>query len=358
MQNNLIEIKNLFIEYKVEGALQEKKTVHAVNDLSLDIKQGEILSIAGESGCGKSTLAKAVLQLIDVKSGEILLWEKGKGKREKEDVKCHCEEGQSPDALPNQKVLNVPFDERKIQEKIDILKLNKKELKAFRKGAQIIFQNPYSSLNPKMKIYDILEEPLIINEKSFTKAQRLERVVETIKQVGLDESVLSLYPHEFSGGQRQRIAIARSLILKPKFIVADEPVSALDVSIQAQIINLLNELKEKFNLTFLFISHDLSVIKYLSDRVAIMYLGEIVELGTSEEIFNTPKHPYTQALLSANPGNKGEKIILKGELPSPTNLPAGCKFHTRCPHVMEVCKTVVPNKTTFSDSHCAYCHLY
>lgn len=320
MQENFIEIKNLFIEYKVEGAMQEKKTVHAVNDLSLDIKRGEILSIAGESGCGKSTLAKAVLRLIDSKSGEILL--------------------------------NL------IDYKIDILGLNKKDLKEFRKNSQIIFQNPYSSLNPKMKIYDILEEPLIVNEKSLNKAQRRERVVETIKQVGLDESVLALYPHEFSGGQRQRIAIARSLILKPEFIVADEPVSALDVSIQAQIINLLNDLKEKFNLTFLFISHDLSVIKYLSDRVAIMYLGEIVELGTSDEIFNTPKHPYTQALLSANPANKGEKIILKGELPSPTDLPAGCKFHTRCPHVMEVCKTVVPPRTDFSDTHCAYCHLY
>lgn len=320
MQNNLIEIKNLFIEYQVEGAMQEKTTVHAVNDLSLDIRQGEILSIAGESGCGKSTLAKAILRLIDSKSGEIVLVEGYK--------------------------------------KQNVLNLNKKELKEFRKGAQIIFQNPYSSLNPKMKIYDILEEPLIINEKSLTKAQRRERVVETINQVGLDESVLSLYPHEFSGGQRQRIAIARSLILKPKFILADEPVSALDVSIQAQIINLLNDLKEKFNLTFLFISHDLSVIRYLSDRVAIMYLGEIVELGTSDEIFNNPKHPYTQALLSANPGNKGEKIILKGELPSPTNLPEGCKFHTRCPHVMEVCKTVMPSRTDFSDAHCAYCHLY
>lgn len=337
MQSNLIEIKNLFIEYKVEGAMQEEKTVHAVNGLSLEIKQGEILSIAGESGCGKSTLAKAVLRLIDSKSGEILLSEEERGKSKESRVGL----------LSHQHEIGH-----------DILKLNKKELKEFRQNAQIIFQNPYSSLNPKMKIYDILEEPLIINEKSLTKSQRRERVIETIKQVGLDESVLPLYPHEFSGGQRQRIAIARSLILKPDFIVADEPVSALDVSIQAQIINLLNELKEKFNLTFLFISHDLSVIKYLSDRVAIMYLGEIVELGTSEEIFNSPKHPYTQALLSANPGNKGEKIILKGELPSPTDLPAGCKFHTRCPHVMEVCKTVVPKRTDFSDSHFAYCHLY
>lgn len=321
---NLIEIKNLFVEYKTESALKEHKNVFAVNGLSLEIKQGEILSIAGESGCGKSTLAKAILRLVDVKSGEVLVM----------------------DGLTE-----------------NVLNLNKKELKKFRQKAQIIFQNPYSSLNPKMKIYDILKEPLIVNKeleslKSLKKQDIDKIILDTIKQVGLDESVLSLYPHEFSGGQRQRIAIARALVLKPQFIVADEPVSALDVSIQAQIINLLNELKEKFNLTFLFISHDLNVIKYLSDRVGIMYLGEIVEIGTSEEIFDTPKHPYTQALLSANPGNKQDKIILKGDLPSPSNLPSGCKFHTRCPYVMEICKTVVPNVTKFSETHCAYCHLY
>lgn len=324
MQNNLIEIKNLFVEYKTESALKEHKKVFAVNDLSLDIKKGEIFSIAGESGCGKSTLAKAILRLVDVKSGEI-------------------------------------FVVNDINE--NILNLDKKELKKFRQKAQIIFQNPYSSLNPKMKIYDILKEPLIVNKelaslKGLNKKEIDKIIIDTIKQVGLSESVLSLYPHEFSGGQRQRIAIARALVLKPQFIVADEPVSALDVSIQAQIINLLNDLKEKFNLTFLFISHDLSVIKYLSDRVGIMYLGEIVEKGTSEEIFNTPKHPYTQALLSANPGNKEEKIILKGDLPSQSDLPSGCKFHTRCPYVMEVCKTVVPAVTNFSETHCAYCHLY
>lgn len=320
MQNNLIEIKNLFVEYKTQGVLQKQKNVFAVNDLSLNIKQGEIFSLAGESGCGKSTLAKSILKLVDVKKGEIY-YDTGDGK-------------------------------------YDIINLAGKELKWFRQTAQIIFQNPYSSLNPKMKIHDILKEPLIINEKSLTKEQINERIVSTIKQVGLSENVLSLYPHEFSGGQRQRIAIARALILNPRFIVADEPVSALDVSIQAQIINLLNELKTKFNLTFLFISHDLSVIKYLSDRVGIMYLGEVVELGTSDEIFNNPKHPYTQALLSANPGNKEEKIILKGDLPSPTDLPSGCKFHTRCHKVMEICKTVVPERTVFSETHCAYCHLY
>lgn len=321
--NNLLEIKNLFVEYKTQGILKKHKNVYAVNGISLDIKQGEIFSIAGESGCGKSTLAKAILRLVETKSGEILIGERGKGKGEK-----------------------------------NILSLNKKELKTFRQSAQIIFQNPYSSLNPKMKIYDILKEPLIINKKELSKEEMHERIIETIKQVGLDENALKLYPHEFSGGQRQRIAIARALILKPKFIVADEPVSALDVSIQAQIINLLNDLKTQFNLTFLFISHDLSVIKYLSDRVGIMYLGEIVEIGTSEEVFSTPKHPYTEALLSANPGNKKEKIILKGDLPSPTDLPSGCKFHTRCPKAMAICKTVAPRTTKFSQTHCASCHLY
>lgn len=326
IQMNLIEIKNLFIEYKIDkGGLHEQKTVFAVNGLSLQIQKGEIFAIAGESGCGKSTLAKALLRLVDIKSGEILY------------------------NLGNAK--------------LNVVHLVKNDLKKFRQKAQIIFQNPYSSLNPKMKIYDILKEPLIINKeleslKSLKKQDLDKIIIDTIKQVGLDESVLSLYPHEFSGGQRQRIAIARALVLNPEFIVADEPVSALDVSIQAQIINLLNDLKQKFNLTFLFISHDLSVIKYLSDRVAIMYLGEIVEIGTSEEIFNSPKHPYTDALLSANPGNKKEKIILKGDLPSPSAPPSGCKFHTRCPKVMEICKTVNPATTCFSETHCACCHLY
>lgn len=323
--SNLIEIKDLFVEYKTEGVMKEQKNVFAVNGISLNIKKGEIFSIAGESGCGKSTLAKAVLKLVDVKSGEVFLNEIG--------------------------------------ENVNILGLNKKDLKKFRSNAQIIFQNPYSSLNPKMKIYDILKEPLIVNKnlehlRNLKKNEIDKIIIDTIKQVGLSESSLGLYPHEFSGGQRQRIAIARALILNPEFIVADEPVSALDVSIQAQIINLLNDLKEKFNLTFLFISHDLNVIKYLSDRVGIMYLGEIVEIGTSDEIFNSPKHPYTQALLSANPGNKKDKIILKGDLPSASNLPTGCKFHTRCPHVMDICINTDPNVTEFSESHCACCHLY
>lgn len=321
MSENLLKIKDLYVDYTTKkGILGTPKTVHAVNNVTLDIKKGEILAIAGESGCGKSTLAKTVMKLVDAKSGEILLDDKN--------------------------ILAIKSQE---------------DLKNFYKQVQIIFQNPYSSLNPKMKIGQILKEPLEINT-DLNKSEINKIVEEKISKVGLDKNSLNLYPHEFSGGQRQRIAIARSLILNPKFIIADEPVSALDVSIQAQIINLLKELKEDFNLTFLFISHDLSVIKYISDRIAVMYLGEIIEIGQTSEIFEAPKHPYTQALLSAvpelNPQNAKEKVHLKGELPSPENLPHGCKFHTRCPYVMDKCKTEQPQTTSFSKSHNCKCFLY
>lgn len=318
---NLLEIKNLNVSYKTKkGLIGKIQTVHAVNNVSLDIQKGEILAIAGESGCGKSTLAKAIMKLVQSDSGEIL--------------------------LNGENVLNLKHN---------------KDLKKFYQKVQMIFQNPYSSLNPKMKIGEILKEPLIINT-NLKKEEITKIVEEKIKKVGLDKSALNLYPHEFSGGQRQRIAIARSLILNPEFIIADEPVSALDVSIQAQIINLLKQLKEDFNLTFLFISHDLSVIKYLSDRIAIMYLGEVVEIGRTEEIFKNPKHPYTKALLSSvpelNPQDEKERIHLQGELPSPENLPTGCKFHTRCPYVMEICKTSTPQIKEFSDTHNCKCFLY
>ena len=319
MSENLAEIKNLYIEYKTDkGIFGGTKTIHAVNGVNLEIKRGEILAIAGESGCGKSTLAKAIIKLEPAKSGEII------------------------------------FDNQ------NMLEMNSAELKNFRRNVQMIFQNPYSSLDPKMKIYNTLKEPLKINtDLSDNEIDKI--VTETACKVGLDKECLSLYPHEFSGGQRQRIAIARALVLNPEFVLADEPVSALDVSIQAQIINLLKELKENYNLTFMLITHDLSVIKYLADRVAIMYLGEIVEIGTVDEIFNNPKHPYTKALLSAIPklGNEGaEKILLKGELPSPSNPPAGCKFHTRCPYVMRKCKEKEPEVTKISDGHCVKCFLY
>lgn len=318
---NLAEIKNLEVTYQTKkNAFGGMQTVFAVNGVSLDIKKGEILAIAGESGCGKSTLAKAIMKLVESKSGKILI------------------NGQN------------------------ILTISKREdLKSFYQKVQMIFQNPYSSLDPKMKIGDILKEPLEIN--TDLKNDEINKIIEEkIEKVGLDKTCLNLYPHEFSGGQRQRIAIARSLILNPEFIIADEPVSALDVSIQAQIINLLKQLKEDFNLTFLFISHDLSVIKYLSDRIAIMYLGEIVEIGKTEEIFTNPKHPYTKALLSAVPEldtqNSKEKIQLTGELPSPENLPQGCKFHTRCPYVMDKCACKTPDTVEFSPSHNCKCFLY
>lgn len=312
----LIKIKDLFVEYQTtKGILGAKKTIHAVNGVSLDIHKGEILALAGESGCGKSTIAKAILRLESSKSGEVLI----SGK--------------------------------------NILSLNKKDLKEFRKHAQMVFQNPYASLNPKMKIIDILKEPLEINT-DYSKNKIEEIIKEKIKLVGLDESCLELYPHEFSGGQRQRIAIARALVLNPEFIIADEPVSALDVSIQAQVINLLKELKEKYNLTIILITHDMSVIQYLADRVAIMYLGEIVESGKTEDIFSSPLHPYTKALLSSVPqiDKTGKRTILKGELPSPENLPSGCKFHTRCPRVMDKCKNCFPEEK--GSSHKVKCFLY
>ena len=321
MRDNLFEIKDLEVTYQTKkNVFGGSKTVYAVNKVNLEIKKGEILAIAGESGCGKSTLAKTLIKLLTPKNGEILL------------------DGQDIQSIKT-----------------------KEDIRNFYKKVQVIFQNPYSSLNPKMKIGDILKEPLVINTK-YTKEKIQSIIEDKIKKVGLDTNCLTLYPHEFSGGQRQRIAIARALILEPEFIIADEPVSALDVSIQAQIINLLKELKDDFNLTFLFISHDLSVIKYLSDRIAIMYLGEIVEIGNTEEIFSDPKHPYTKALLSSvpelNPQKEKNQVELKGELPSPEKIPTGCKFHTRCPFVMDICKSQVPEQTNFNKSHSCKCFLY
>lgn len=318
---SLLETDELYVEYTSKKSFSEKEEIiRAVNGINLDVRRGEVLSIAGESGCGKSTLAKAIMKLTNVKSGEIVF------------------EGQN--------VINIK---------------SKSELKNFYRKIQMIFQNPYSSLNPKMKIWEILSEPLKINTKLSKK--EIKRVVEEkISQVGLDKSVLDLYPHEFSGGQRQRIAIARALVLEPELIIADEPVSALDVSIQAQIINLIKTLKENYNLTFLFISHDLSVIRYISDRIVIMYLGEIVELGLTEEIFQNPKHPYTAALLNSVPQINSclqkTPTTMQGELPSPKNLPQGCKFHTRCPYAMDKCKIESPEEKYFSDFHTCKCFLY
>lgn len=317
----LFEIKQLNMHYPIVDGLMGniKGYVYALNNVNLDIYENEILGLVGESGSGKSTLGNCILKLITPSSGEVI------------------------------------FNNENILDK------KKKELKEFRKNAQLIFQNPYMSLNPRMKIYDILKEPFTINGIKDKKLIN-EKIKKIVSLIGMQEEVLNRYPHEFSGGQRQRIAIARAIILNPQFIVADEPVSALDVSIQAQIVNLLLELKQHLNLTMLFISHDLSVIKYISDRIAVMYLGEIVEIADKETLFNEHKHPYTEALLNAVPtiseDKKNKKIILSGDIPSPQNLPKGCKFHTRCPYVMDKCKCEAPQLNELLSGHKVRCFLY
>ncbi len=317
----LVEIKKLKKNYPLQSDFcnwtAKKEYIKALNGVNLDIYKGEILGLVGESGCGKSTLGKAVLRLIN--SEGMIFYENE----------------------------NIPD-------------FNQKELKNFRKKAQMIFQNPYSSLDPRMTIYKLLREPIVVHgtrDKSIIN-QKIHRI---INLVGLSQDDLKRYPHEFSGGQRQRIAIARALILEPDFLVADEPVSALDVSIQAQIITLLKELKDKLDLTILFISHDLGVVKYLCDRIAVMYLGDIVEIANSDELFNNPKHPYSQALISAVPTirkTETKMINLKGDIPSPKNPPSACKFHTRCPYASEICSQKEPETIKISDSHYVKCHLY
>ena len=318
----LLEIKDLNMYYPVQSGFwgTSKEYIHALNGINLDIYKGEILGLVGESGCGKSTLGKSVLRLI------------------------------APEGF-------VFFKEE------NVLDFDSKELKQFRKQSQMIFQNPYSSLDPRMTVYSLLREPLVVH--GIRNKQEINtRIHRIINLTGLSEEDLKRYPHEFSGGQRQRIAIARALILQPKFLVADEPVSALDVSIQAQIITLLKKLKDELDLTILFISHDLGVVKYLSDRIAVMYLGDIVELAKTEELFENPLHPYTKALISAVPSihkKQDEKINLSGDLPSPKNPPQGCKFHTRCPYATEKCsqlQKIEPEIVKISDSHYVKCNLY
>ena len=321
--NALLEVKGLKKYFPInQGILIQRKVadVKAVDGLDFTVERGETLGLVGESGCGKSTTGRTILQLNRPTAGDVYF----KGN--------------------------------------DLAKLKGEELRKMRRHMQMIFQDPYASLNPRMTVGDIIGEPLEVHNISKGKEKK-ERVQELLQIVGLNPYFINRYPHEFSGGQRQRIGVARALAVQPDFIVCDEPISALDVSIQAQIINLLEELQQKFNLTYLFIAHDLSVVRHISDRVAVMYLGKIVELTDRTSLYNNPLHPYTKALLSAVPipdpliEEKRERIILVGDVPSPVNPPSGCRFHTRCPLAIDICKQVDPEFRDVGGKHFVACHV-
>ena len=318
----LLEVKNLKMHFPVTSGMLFQRTVahvKAVDDVSFSVRRGETLGLVGESGCGKTTTGRCILQLYKPTSGEVVF------------------EGQ------------------------DLTRLNTKQMRAMRREMQVIFQDPYSSLNPRMTAGNIIGEPLIVHGLVNGKAEYRERVAELLMNVGLNPYMADRFPHEFSGGQRQRIGVARALSVSPKFIVADEPVSALDVSIQAQIINLLEELQEQFNLTYLFIAHDLSVVRHISDRVGVMYLGHLVEIAERNEIYRNPIHPYTRALLSAVPipdpvlDAERERVLLTGEVPSPLNPPSGCVFHPRCPIADQTCSRVLPELREVNADHWSAC---
>ena len=321
MSAPLLRVKNLVKHFPVKGGLfgRQVDKVHAVDGVSFELAKGETLGVVGESGCGKSTTGRCILRLIEPTAGEV--WFDGK----------------------------------------NVTELDREGLRATSRDMQIIFQDPYASLNPRMTVAAIIGEPLTIHKLTKSSAEYQDRIVELLETVGLNADHLRRYPHEFSGGQRQRIGIARALAVKPKLIVCDEPVSALDVSIQAQVINLLEDLQEKFDLTYLFIAHDLSVVEHISDRVAVMYLGRIVEIATARELYTAPKHPYTEALLSAvpipEPGLKRTRIRLVGDVPNPINPPTGCHFHPRCPKAFDRCKVESPALKQAADGHWAACHL-
>ncbi|AKG33506.1 ABC transporter ATP-binding protein [Paenibacillus durus] len=321
MSENLLEVKGLKKYYPIKKGFLNKTQgfVKAVDDISFAVRRGETFGLVGESGCGKSTTGRSLLRLIEPTAGEILF------------------EGQ------------------------DIRKLSMEELRKRRRDMQIVFQDPFSSLDPRNTVERILEEPMIVHGVGDAK-ERKAAVLRLADVVGLSKAHLQRYPHQFSGGQRQRIGIARALALQPKLIVADEPVSALDVSIQSQVINLMQDLQREFGLTYIFIAHDLSVVKHICDRVAVMYLGRIVEITDKEKLYSHPQHPYTQALLSAvpepDPDLRKERIILQGEVPSPANAPVGCAFNTRCPHVMDICRNSRPQLAETEAGHFTACYLY
>ncbi|KAF0824121.1 dipeptide ABC transporter ATP-binding protein [Cytobacillus firmus] len=314
----LLQVNNL----KKHFSMGKGQTLKAVDDVSFHIKQGETFGIVGESGCGKSTAGRTIIGLYNRTEGEVL------------------------------------YDGKNVHN------MTEKERFAFHRKMQMIFQDPYASLNPRSTVQEIISEPMEVHGLYPNKRERLERVYQLLEDVGLNRDHANRYPHEFSGGQRQRIGIARALALDPEFIIADEPISALDVSVQAQVVNLLKGLQKKKGLTYLFIAHDLSMVKHISDRIGVMYLGHLVELTTSENLYKNPLHPYTQALLSAIPipdpdvEDHRERIILEGELPSPMNPPSGCVFRTRCPYAMEACASMKPEWQEIEKDHFVACHLY
>ncbi len=312
-KQELVKINNLVKHFSVENS---DDVVKAVDDISFNILAGETLGLVGESGCGKSTVGRCILRLIEPTSGEV--W----------------------------------FDDR------NVLSLNKHDLRPLRREMQIIFQDPYASLNPRLSVLSIISEPLKIHGIG-NKSEQKDRVAELLQKVGLEADYMYRYPHEFSGGQRQRLGVARALALNPKLIIADEPVSALDVSVQAQVVNLLQDLQSEFGLTYLFISHGLAVVEHISNRVAVMYLGKIVEIADAITLYENPLHPYTKALLSAipipDPRQKRERIVLKGDVPTPINPPSGCRFRTRCPIASEECAQIQPELKELSNGHFAAC---
>jgi oligopeptide transport system ATP-binding protein len=312
-EEELVRVRGLFKHFPIEGS---DEVVRAVDGVTFEIFKGETLGLVGESGCGKSTVGRCLIRLIEPTKGEVVF------------------EGKN------------------------VLGLKGRELRSLRREMQIIFQDPYASLNPRLKIRDIISEPLVIHGIG-SKREQTERVADLLKRVRLDPDYMNRYPHEFSGGQRQRLGIARALALNPKLIVADEPVSALDVSVQAQVVNLLEDLQSEFGLTYLFISHGLAVVEHISTRVAVMYLGRIVEIASSKDLYAQPLHPYTRALLSAipvpDPARKRERIILRGDVPTPINPPSGCRFHTRCPEAIPECSQIDPELREVEQGHMVAC---